>query len=1031
MATLLSAAALAFGLLAYVRLPVSDLPNVDFPTISVSAGYPGASPETVSTTITTPLERQFVQIEGLQKITSTSSESQSKITLEFLPSRSIDSIVIDVQAALSRAQPDLPPNLPSQPTYKKLDTEAAPVMYLAAYADTLSASELYDYANGAAAQQLSTIEGVAQVSVFGTKRAIRTQVNPLKLQSLGLSLEDVAAALQSGSSMLPTGNMQTAEANYFLKTEAQLDTAEEFGNLILATPDGSPIRLSQVGRVIDGVSAPDFTMKLISDGKKVSGASVVMAIYKSPGMNTVALANTIKAELPNIRKVLPNGISLEVFYDGSASIIASIDDVKDTLFIAFILVVLVVFIFLGRLRDTLIPAVAIPFSLLMTFIVMYLLGFSLDNLSLMALTLAVGFVVDDAIVILENTVRRMQELDEDARTAALNSSREIGFTVLSITVSLAVVFLPLAFLPGIIGLLFKEFAITIIATIFMSGIVSLTLSPMMCARILRKHSGKDTWLVSSINAIFNLALKVNGRILNWMLRFKPVALLVWVACLVGSFMLLSKLPKGLLPEGDSGAIMGSVVAKPGASADEVRKAVDEIIDAIAQNPYVDFSLVNGGYSNGSGDSVGVIFCGLVPRGERPGIDAVVDQLRQSLEPMLTAKGIIKALPILGFGGDDGPGAISYTLRGTDPDELYDYAIQLEQKLHGVTGLRDIESTVSEGAPAIVFDIKRDRASMLGVDATSLERTLGFAYSGGRVTTIKTSHDQYDVILELLDEFSGQEQNLAMLTIPNAEGLPIPLSEVARWRVVAESPAIKHEANQTSVQISFNLKKGVKHTEAVAEVKKVADAIIPQSITHGFGGAEKEAQDTGSRMLLLLLLAVGVMYIVLGILYESYLLPITVLSSLPVAAYGGLLTLFVFGSELSIYAFVGLFLLLGIIKKNGIMIVDFASKYRAEGKSVHDAIFLACQTRFRPILMTTMAAMMGALPVAIGFGAEGSSRQPLGLVVVGGLVFAQIITLYVTPVIYVYLDKLEEKFHRTAGGASRAEQDKLPDGAPTG
>ncbi len=1018
MATLLSLAALAFGLVSYNQLPVSDLPNVDFPTIAISATYPGASPETVATTITTPLERQLIQIAGLQQITSTSSESRSSITLSFLPSRSIDSIVIDVQAAMSRAQADLPPNLPSQPTYKKLNTEAAPVMYLAAYSDTLTAAELYDFANGSAAQQLSSIEGVAQVSVYGTKRAIRTQVNPLKLHALGLSLADVALAMETGSSMLPTGNMQTPEANYFLKTEAQLNSAKEFGNLIVAAPDGSPIRLNQIGRVIDGVSSPDFTMDLISQGKLVTGASVVVAIYKSPGMNTVALADSIKTELSGIKKLLPNGISMEVFYDGSLSIIDSITDVKDTLFIAFVLVVVVVFIFLGRLRDTLIPAVAIPFSLLMTFIVMNLLGYNLDNLSLMALTLAVGFVVDDAIVILENAVRRMQDLKEDAKTAALNSSREIGFTIFSITISLAAVFLPLMFLPGIIGLLFKEFAVTIIVTIVMSGIVSLTLSPMMCARFLKKHSDRQSWLVSSINAVFGIALRVNGKILHWMLAHKPLALLVWVACLVGSVVLMGKIPKGLLPEGDSGAVMGSVVAMPGASAQEIKKAVGEIAAAIDKNKYVNFALVNGGYSGSASGTVGTIFCGLVPRKDRPPIEEVVSELRDSLEPIMVATGIIKALPMLGFGGDDGPGAISYTLRSTDPKQLYKYARKLEEALHSVAGLRDIQSTVSEGAPAIVFKIKRDHASVLGVDATTLERTLGFAFSGGRVTTVKTSHDQYDVILELLDKFRNHEQNLMLLTVPNASGDLIPLSEVASWRIVSESPGIKHESNQTAVQISFNLKKGVKHTTAVAEVKKVADTIVPNSIAHGFGGAEKQTQDTSSSMLLLLLLSVGVMYIVLGILYESYLHPITVLSSLPVAAYGGLFTLYAFGAELSIYAFIGLFLLLGIVKKNGIMVVDFAIKYRAEGMGLNEAIVQSCQTRFRPILMTTMAAMMGALPIAMGFGADGGARQPLGLVIVGGLAFAQIITLYVTPILYVYMDRLEQKFHRTGAEEGR-------------
>lgn len=1008
MTTLLASASLTFGVLAYFQLPVSDLPNIDFPIISVSAVYPGASPTTMATTVATPLEKELLQIEGVTELKSTSLQSSTSITIQFSPSRSVNEAAQDVQAAISRAQSNLPSDLPEPPTYSKINTGSMPIMYLTLTSHILTEGQLYDYGNGEIAQTLSTLDGVGQVSVYGNKSAYRIKVDPISIENLGIDLSTVSSAITSGTTTIPAGSINGNTLNFLLDGNAQLLSKEAFENLIVTYKDGAPVRLRNIASVEHSVSSPDQVMNVIANGKGFDGAAVVLAVFRSPGKNTVEIAEEVKSRLPDISEDLPADLELSIMYNKADTIIESINDVKTTLLIAFILVVAVVFLFLGRIADTVIPAVAIPFSLLLCIIGMHGFNFSLDNISLMALTLAVGFVVDDAIVVLENTVRRMEQFGESPLRAAINGSQEIAFTIISMTISLAAIFVPLAFMPGILGLMFNEFAVTIMLTIFTSSIVAITISPMMCARMLaaRGKDRKPSAMEQAANRVLVPLTDLNTSIIRWMVRRKWLVCLIWVLLLGGTILLLAIVPKAMLPDGDSGSISGSLITRQGASTDEIRRLQTEVLQVFDNNSAVTSGIL---YS-GSGQSNGMIFIDLVKRSERPGMSDVVKDLRDKLAPLQSGSVSLNPVPVisLGGGGGGGTGSISYSLRAPQQDILYEWARKFTEKLETLPQVQDVDSSLKLATPSIQFDIHRDRASSLNVTARSIEQTLSLGFGGGRLTTIKTPVDQYDVVLELDDAYRKSFESLSSLKVASSDGNLVPLDEVASWEITAGTQSVEHLQQQPAVTISCNPGEGYSASDAQNAISTLADQMLPKVIDHEFPGqAGQDIEKTIVSLVVLLAVAILVMYLVLGILYESYVHPITVLSSLPVAAFGGLFSLLVTGSELSLFAFIGMFMLLGIVKKNGIMIVDFANDIRkTRDVSPEEAAVEASHQRFRPILMTTLSAVVGALPIALGFGADGSSRQPLGIVVVGGLILAQLVTLYVSPVVYVIMDKLE-------------------------
>lgn len=1011
MTTLMSAAVLAFGVIAYFSMPVSDLPNIDFPYISVTVTYPGASPLTMASTTATPLERQFLQIQGVTQITSSSSAGLTVIYIQFDPTRKIDAAAQDVEAAISRAQPDLPPDLPTPPTYAKLNSNAQPIIYLTVNSRTMSEIQLYEYAEREIGTRLSTLNGVAQVSFYGNKAAMRIQVDPHALEAKGLSLTDISSAITTGTANIPTGSIDGKSYTYTIDTQGQLLTAKAFQELIVGYKNGAPIRLGEIATVIRGVSNKMLVMNISGNGKTEPGSSIVLGIFRSPGFNTVALAKDVRANLPKIEATLPSSVKLSVFYDSSLTVIESIDDVEITILITFVLVVIVVFLFLKHLRDTLIPAVSIPFSLLLTAAIMHWLNYSLDNLSLMALVLAVGFVVDDAIVELENTVRRMEEYGESAFVASVNSSQEIRFTVFSMTLSLAAIFIPLLFMPGLIGLLFKEFGGTIVLTILMSAVISMSLTPMMCARMLRPHK-KDTekkapFLARTMDQFFDWVQHWNGRILKWVLHHRYVAIIIWVCTFGGTLFLFTLVPFSLFPDGDSGAANGAIIMRDGASTAQISALQKQVHSILQKNEDIENILTINGLGGAAGGNQGIIFMTLKPPHERKPMAEVMTDVRKELNGLMNGSVIVTPVPTLGLGGGSGTGAFSYTLTGPDSKELYQYAEEFRSRMEKLPEIRDVLSDLKLNSPTLEIHILRDRASSLGVTSAAIQRTLSLAYSGARVTTIRTEANQYDVVVELSGKYRDEAQDLSTLRVPGKDGKLIPISEVARWNKTVGPVSVQHVQQQASVAISYNLRPGVAAGDASKAVEALAAATLPKTIGHSYLGVG-DLLKTVRGIMVLLVVAILLMYMILGILYESYAQPITILTSLPVAAYGGLLTLYIFGATLSIYGFIGLFLLLGIVKKNGIMIVDFALHRKEHGDSPEEAVTVASHTRFRPIMMTTLAAVMGALPIALGFGADGASRRPLGLTIVGGLIFAQVITLYVTPVFYIYMDAFEEK-----------------------
>jgi hydrophobic/amphiphilic exporter-1 (mainly G- bacteria), HAE1 family len=1014
MTVVLTASAVLFGVLAYIYLPVSDLPTVDYPVIQVNVGYPGATPDTMANNVATPLERQFMQIPGLEMVTSNSGTGHTSFVLQFNLSKSIDAAATDVQSAISQATGRLPVDLPSPPTFSKTNPNDQPIIYMGLTSDTVTEGQLFDYANTQVGERISILPGVSQVAVYGTQSAVRIKANPSAMASRNITIDDLTQAVKAGTAYTGAGQFDGEHRSFLLQPQGQLSKAEDYGGLIVSQRNGAPVYLRDVAKATDSVQDERINMRFWVRGHEVPSATVVVAVFRRAGSNAVEVAKEVREAAPSIRATLPSSVDVVPIYDRSQTIVNSVSDVEATLLIAFGLVVLVIFVFLGRATDTLIPAVALPLSLLLTFVLMNILGYSLDNLSLMALTLAIGFLVDDAIVFLENTVRLMEE-GLGAFEATLQSAKEISFTILAMTISLAAVFIPLVFMSGLVGRIFREFSITIIVAIFASGIVSLTLTPLMCSRLLgrRGEGSKKTWMERKVGSVERRVVDLYGRSLWFFLRQRWVSILVWLVCLVGTGYLFYIVPKAFLPIGDSSFVRGVFVAQEGSSPEQMRSYQLASEEALHSNPAIDMTFTLSGATGFVPSNQGIIFTILKDAKQRPPIQAVSGQMMGAVNSrvpgLLTFLQPNPVLEISTGATANLQGQFAYSLSGIDPDQVYSVAGQLIGKMREFPGFLFVNSDLFNHTPNLQVDILRDQAKTYGVSEARILTLLHNAYSQNYAYLIKRPNDQYQVILEVADIDRSDPQNLNLLYIKSDDGQRlVPLKAVTNWRTTLGPQSVNHINQFTSVTIFFNLKPGYTIGQATQFVENTAKQMLPIDVRGSLQGEALTFRDTVSSLTILMVLAVFVMYVILAILYENYLHPITVLSSLPVALVGGLLTLWIFNAEASLYAFIGMFMLMGIVKKNGIMIVDFAQQRVEKGIPDRQAIHDASMERFRPIIMTTMAALMGALPIALGYGADGASRRPLGLVVVGGLLVSQFITLYVTPAIYLSLEEFQEK-----------------------
>ena len=1021
MTTLVMLSILLAGVIGYRLLPVSDLPNVDRATIQVNASLAGANPDTMASSVATPLEKEFSAIAGLDSMTSSSSQGSTSITLQFTLERNIDAAAQDVQAAIARTQRHLPPEMTTPPSYRKVNPADQPILFLALTSPTQPMYELDELGQTTMAQQISMVSGVAQVQVFGSQKyAVRVQLDPRKLAARNIGIDEVAKAIDESNVNSPLGNLTGPDKVASLQGNGQLTDASQYMPLIVAyrggqaQPGGSPVRLAELGVVKDDVENDQSAAWYGKDGG--SQRSIILAIFKQPGTNTVQVADAVKAKLgqpaqgdrppTGLRAKLPASVSMELFRDNSVTIRDSAHDVQFTLLLTLGLVVMMIFLFLRNVSATVIPSLTLPMSIVGTFAVMYLLGYSLDNLSLMALTLSVGFVVDDAIVMLENIVRHM-EMGKSRMQAAMDGAREIGFTIVSMTLSLAAVFIPVLFMSGIVGRLFREFSVTIGVAVLVSGVVSLTLTPMLCSRFLKDPRRVHHGLAYRVTeAGFNLMVRFYGWSLAKALKHRLATVTVALAILGGTVYLACIIPMGFIPSEDRDQLQVRTEASQDVSYDAMVRHHLALADIISKNPDVQNFMNSVGSGNG-----GQLFLTLKPRRQRQHtIDQVIQQLRQDLSKEQGVKVYITNPPPINVGGRQSRSLYQVTLQGADTDELYAYSEKLLAQISDLPEFQDVSTDLQLKNPQLYLYVDRDRASSLGVRPSQIFAALGSAYGNSQVSTIYAPNNAYQVIMELDPQFQRDASALSMIYVRSAKGQLVRLSNLIRQSDTVGPLSVNHSGQMPSVTLSFNLKPDISLGEAMDKIRSITAGSMPVGMTLTPQGTAQEFQTSISSMGILLVLAVVVIYVVLGILYESFYHPITILSALPFAGFGALLTLLLFHVELSLYAFVGIIMLVGLVKKNGIMMVDFALEaQRTEGKNAIEAIHEACIIRFRPIMMTTMAALMAGLPIALGYGAGAESRRPLGLAVVGGLLFSQTLTLYVTPVFFVYMERLREVF----------------------
>jgi hydrophobic/amphiphilic exporter-1 (mainly G- bacteria), HAE1 family len=1006
--SVLVAAILIFGIFAFRVLPVNDLPNVDFPTISVTAELPGANPEVMASTVATPLERQFSQIAGVETMNSVNSTGRSRITLVFSLERHIDAAAQDVQTAISQAMRRLPDGM-DQPTLRKVNPSDAPILFLAATAQTLPMPQLDEFADTHIAQRLSTINGVAQVVVFGSQKyAVRVYLDPEALSKRGLGLERVVTAIRDANSNLPAGVLQGSARNFTVKSSGKLERADSFNELIVAYQNGMPVRLADVGRAEDSIE--NVRVKSWVNNER----AIALAVYRQPGANTVEVVKRIKTLFPAIQAEAPPGVRLHVINNRADFIQASIDEVNFHLFLAIALVVLVILVFLRNGRSTLITALILPTSIIGTFAAMYLLGFSVNNLSLMAIILAVGFVVDDAIVVLENITRHM-EMGKDRMRASLEGAKEIGFTVISMTVSLAAVFIPILFMEGMLGRLFREFAVTVGVAVLVSGFVSLSMIPMLCSLMLKPVHNHGR-LYQFFERGFDALRDFYGATLGWTIRHPILMIVVSVIFLALTVLLYKVVPQGFIPRQDTGVFFGNTRAPEGIPFAELERRQRAVTQIVQQHPNVEAVLSTAGQGTGGvvGDNVGRVVVRLQPKKERElNADQIIQDLRRRFAGGAQGMRVfMNNPPSINIGGLVGNADYQLVVLGTDLRSLYGPAQELEARLRDSDAFRDVSTSLELRNPEIQINIVRDRAAALGVSPQQIESTLYNAYGGRRISTLYGASDQYNVLLELDPRFQRNVNALTSLYVQSSTGRMVPIHAVADVRIGVGPVSVNHYGQLSSVVLSFNLAPGVSVGEAVARVQGIAREVLPAGVSVQLAGSAKAFEDAFRTLPILLLITILVIYMVLAILYEHYGHPITILTALPFAGFGALLMLWLFNQELNVFSFVGIILLVGLVKKNGIMMVDFALQLQRErGLSAADAIVEASVIRFRPIMMTTMAAIFATLPLAFGTGTGSEMRQPLGIAVVGGLVFSQLLTLYVTPTFYVIMERMGTYFQR--------------------